>query len=76
MTPLHFAAQARAATAAAIILAAGASMDVGDGNGNTALFTAVHTYRGDPGTHQVPLQAGADPEQHNARASARTVLPT
>ncbi|MHA5054476.1 ankyrin repeat domain-containing protein [Streptomyces sp. SD15] len=67
MTPLHFAAQSQAAPAAEILLAAGAPVDVGDSNGNTALFNAVFNYRGDPATLQVLLEAGADPEQQNAK---------
>ncbi|MEU9155663.1 ankyrin repeat domain-containing protein [Streptomyces sp. NPDC048417] len=47
MTPLHFAAQSQAAPAAEILLAAVAPVDVGDSNGNTALFYAVFNYRGD-----------------------------
>ncbi|MFC9535975.1 hypothetical protein ACFT38_36740 [Streptomyces sp. NPDC056975] len=43
-------------------------MDVGDSNGNTALFNAVFNYRGDPATLQVLLKAGADPEQQNVKS--------
>ncbi|MFG2662418.1 ankyrin repeat domain-containing protein, partial [Streptomyces sp. NPDC048425] len=48
MTPLHFAAQSHSAKAAEVLFEAGAAVDVGDGNGNTALFTAVFNYQGDP----------------------------
>ncbi|MFC9534473.1 ankyrin repeat domain-containing protein [Streptomyces sp. NPDC056975] len=67
MTPLHFAAQSQAAPAVGVLLAAGAPVDVGDSNGNTALFNAVFNYRGDPATLQALLAAGADPEQQNAK---------
>jgi ankyrin repeat protein len=42
-------------------------VDVGDRNGNTALFDAVFNYRGDPATLRVLLAAGADPERQNAK---------
>ncbi|MGW3496325.1 hypothetical protein [Streptomyces sp. NPDC001020] len=42
-------------------------MDAGDRNGNTALFTAVFNYRGDPSTIRVLLAAGADPGQQNVK---------
>ncbi|MFD9445961.1 hypothetical protein ACFWBR_44150 [Streptomyces sp. NPDC060006] len=42
-------------------------MDVGDSNGNTALFNAVFNYHRDPATLRVLLEAGADPEQQNAK---------
>jgi ankyrin repeat protein len=67
MTPLHFAAQSQSAFAAELLLAAGATVDVGDRNGNTALFDAVFNYRGDPATLRVLLAAGADPERQNAK---------
>ncbi|MET7519560.1 ankyrin repeat domain-containing protein [Streptomyces sp. NPDC005480] len=67
MTPLHFAAQSQSAFAAELLLAAGATVDVGECNGNTALFDAVFNYRGDPATLRVLLAAGADPERQNAK---------
>ncbi|MFD9499984.1 ankyrin repeat domain-containing protein [Streptomyces sp. NPDC060035] len=67
MTPLHFAAQSQAASAAEILPVAGAPVDVSDSNGNTALFNAVFNYRGDPAMFQVLLEAGAGPEQQNVK---------
>jgi ankyrin repeat protein len=67
MTPLHLAAQSQAASAAETLLTAGAPVDVSDRSGNTALVNAVFDYRGDPATMRVLLEAGADPEQRNAK---------
>jgi len=60
-TPLHFAAQENAAKAVELLLRAGASVDVPDKQGNTALFRAVSSFRGDGTTIQLLRQHGADP---------------
>jgi uncharacterized protein len=65
-TPLHFAAQAQNAQAAAALLAGGATVDVPDRHGNTALWTAVFNFRGEGATLRVLLGAGADPERENS----------
>ncbi|MEV4333329.1 ankyrin repeat domain-containing protein [Streptomyces sp. NPDC049597] len=62
---MHFAAQSQSADVAEMLLEAGATVDVGDGNGNTALFTAVFHHRGDPATLRALLPAGAAPWRKN-----------
>lgn len=74
MTPLHFAAQSQSETAAKVLLAAGAAVDDGDGNGNTPLFNAVFNYQGDPATIQVLPAAGADPGQENVKGVSPRAL--
>ncbi|MGW1803039.1 ankyrin repeat domain-containing protein [Streptomyces sp. NPDC001984] len=64
--PLHFAAQAQSAQAAAVLQMGGAVVDVADNQGNTPLWRAVFSYRGDPGVLFVPLDGGADPDLANA----------
>ncbi|KUN74028.1 hypothetical protein AQJ46_00005 [Streptomyces canus] len=57
-TPLHFAAQAQEPVIVEELLAAGVSVDVPDGQGNTALWRAVFSYRGDPAVLRLLLAAG------------------
>jgi ankyrin repeat protein len=70
--PLHFAAQAQSAQAAAVLQMNGALVDVVDSQGATPLWRAVFAYRGDPGVLFVLLDGGADPDLANAHGiSAR-----
>ncbi len=62
---LHFAAQNNDAQIAAILLKGGASQSVRDAYGNTALFRAVFSYRGEAECISVLLASGADPDQMN-----------
>jgi ankyrin repeat protein len=64
-TPLHFAAQAQEPVIVEELLAAGTSVDVPDGQGNTALWRAVFSYRGDPAVLRLLLAAGADADLEN-----------
>ena len=64
--PLHFAAQARSALVAALLLEAGAEVDAVDGQGNTPLWRAVFNYRGDPQVLAVLRAGGADVDRSNA----------
>ncbi|MGO4247777.1 ankyrin repeat domain-containing protein [Paenarthrobacter sp. RAF54_2] len=60
-TPLHFAAQEYAVAAAAALLRAGATVDLQNGWGNTALFTAVGNSNGRGELIKLLLSYGADP---------------
>jgi ankyrin repeat protein len=59
-SPLHFAAQATAPRVAEMLLRAGASHSLRDSFGNTALFRAVFSSRGDGSVISLLRQAGAD----------------
>lgn len=65
MAPLHFAAQHNAAEVAAVLVEAGASVDLPDSHGNTPLFKAVFGSRGSGETIAVLREAGADPLRAN-----------
>lgn len=65
-TPLHFAAQHSSESIARILLGAGADVAAKDRLGNTALFRAVFSSRGDGGVIKLLLAAGADPHEPNA----------
>lgn len=64
-TPLHFAAAADRASAAQLLLDAGAAVDAVDSDGNTPLFRAVFAYAGDDATIRALRVAGADPRSGN-----------
>ncbi|MER6925773.1 ankyrin repeat domain-containing protein, partial [Streptomyces spiralis] len=64
-TPLHFAADEQDAAAVGSLLAAGAGVDVPDEQGNTPLWQAVFTYRGDGAVLSLLVNAGADPDMDN-----------
>ncbi|MFJ9870152.1 ankyrin repeat domain-containing protein [Streptomyces sp. NPDC101165] len=64
-TPLHFAADEQDAVAAGSPLAAGAWVDAPDAQGNTPLWQAVFTYRGDGAVLSLLVNAGADPDRGN-----------
>ncbi|MEV6529474.1 ankyrin repeat domain-containing protein [Streptomyces sp. NPDC051639] len=53
------------AAAVGSLLAAGAGVDVPDEQGNTPLWQAVFTYRGDGEVLSLLVGAGADPDMHN-----------
>jgi ankyrin repeat protein len=65
-TALHFAAQRQDEVQITELLRARASVDVVDNNGNTPLWRAVFSYRGNPGPIQALRAAGADPTKANA----------
>lgn len=73
-TPLHFAAQAQVPVAVEILLAAGAAVDVVDRHGNTPLWRAVFCFRGEGGTIQLLLEAGADPDRDNVHGLSPKAL--
>ena len=60
-SPLHFAAQAQSAPVTAALLQAGADVSLRDSFGNTPLFRAVSSFRGDGSVIQLLRSAGADP---------------
>ena len=64
-TALHFAAQFQATGIVAVLLAAGARVDLCDSNGNSALFTAVFNSRGAGEVIRQLRDAGADPKIPN-----------
>ncbi|MER6567170.1 ankyrin repeat domain-containing protein [Streptomyces sp. NPDC001093] len=64
-TPLHFAADEQDAATVGSLLAAGAWVDAPDGQGNTPLWQAVFTYRGDGAVLSLLVNAGADPDRGN-----------
>jgi ankyrin repeat protein len=57
---LHFAAQEKNEEAAKLLLAAGAMIDIVDVHGNTPLWTAVFSARGDTRLIKLYVQAGAN----------------
>lgn len=71
-TPLHFAAQERAADVARVLLDHGADVDRANVHGNTPLFTAVFNSRGDGSVIGLLRAHGADPLREND--SGRTPL--
>jgi ankyrin repeat protein len=75
-TALHFAAQSQCAAVAAELLAHGAVVDAQDAQGNTPLWRAVFTYRGDPGLLLVLREHRADPDQANAHGVSPRQLAT
>jgi ankyrin repeat protein len=64
-TPLHFAAEERAAEMARLLLDNGAEVDQPNTHGNTPLFTAVFNSQGDGAVIEVLCAAGADPLREN-----------
>ncbi|MER6391564.1 ankyrin repeat domain-containing protein [Streptomyces sp. NPDC001523] len=64
-TRLHFAADEQDAAVVGSLLAAGAVVDAPDGQGNTPLWQAVFTYRGDGVVVSLLVKAGADPDRGN-----------
>lgn len=73
-TSLHFAADEQDAVAVGSLLAAGARVDAPDTQGNTPLWLAVFTYRGDGAVLSLLIKAGADPDKTNLHgASPRDV---
>jgi ankyrin repeat protein len=64
-TPLHFAADEQDAGAVGSLLAAGAWVDAPDEQGNTPLWQAVFTCRGDAAVLLLLVNAGADPDKDN-----------
>ncbi|MFE2856184.1 ankyrin repeat domain-containing protein [Streptomyces lavendulae] len=62
-TQLHFAADEQDAAAVGSLLAEGAEVDAPDGQGNTPLWQAVFTYRGDGAVLSLLVKAGADPDR-------------
>ena len=64
-TALHFAAQAYAVEMAALLLAAGATVDVPDIHGNTPLWRAAFESRGRGAMLHLLLTHGANPDQSN-----------
>jgi ankyrin repeat protein len=62
---LHFAAQAHAVEMAALLLAAGATVDVPDAYGNTPLWRAAFESRGRGEMLQLLLANGANPDRAN-----------
>ena len=65
-TPMHFAAQQSQGPAVRALLQAGAEIDPQDGYGDTPLWRAIFNSRGDDATVAILLEAGADPDIHNA----------
>lgn len=64
-TPLHFAAQERAAEVARLLIDHGANVDEVNVYGNTPLFTAVFNSRGDGSVIELLRASGADPLRAN-----------
>ncbi|UOG77678.1 ankyrin repeat domain-containing protein (plasmid) [Hymenobacter tibetensis] len=64
-TALHFTAQAYTVEMAALLLAAGATVDVPDVYGNTPLWRAAFESRGRGAMLQLLLAHGANPDQPN-----------
>ncbi|MFJ9871069.1 ankyrin repeat domain-containing protein [Streptomyces sp. NPDC101165] len=73
-TPLHFAAQAQVPAAVEILLASGLAVDVVDCHGNTPLWRTVFSSRGEGGTSQLLLEAGAHPDRHNVHGVSPRAL--
>lgn len=64
-TALHFAVQNNDPEITAMLLNAGASTSVVDLHGNSPLFRAVFSSKGDKACVMLLLNAGADPDQVN-----------
>ncbi|MEU9348965.1 ankyrin repeat domain-containing protein [Streptomyces sp. NPDC048278] len=64
-TLLHFAADEQDAVAVGSLLDAGERVDAPDEQGNTPLWQAVFTYRGDGAVLSALVGAGADPDRDN-----------
>ncbi|GGX93038.1 hypothetical protein GCM10010515_69960 [Streptomyces fructofermentans] len=64
-TQLHFAADEQDAAAVGSLLAAGVEVDAPDEQGNTPLWLAVFTYRGQGVVLSLLVKAGADPDKDN-----------
>lgn len=64
-TQLHFAADGQDAAAVGSLLTACAEVDAPDGQGNTPLWLAVFTDRGDGTVLSLLVKAGADPDRAN-----------
>ena len=69
-TPLHFACQENRRDVVEVLLDGDAPIDSVDQWGNTPLWRAVFNAQGDPRTVRLLVQAGANPDIHNA--SGRT----
>ncbi|MFI0990449.1 ankyrin repeat domain-containing protein [Streptomyces exfoliatus] len=64
-TQLHVAADEQDAAAVGSLLAVGVEVNTPDGQGNTPLWLAVFTYRGDGAVLSLLVKAGADPDRDN-----------
>lgn len=64
-TPLHFAAQEQRADMVRLLLKAGAIVDAEDKHGNTPLWKAVFSSRGDGEVIGILRAGGADPNHAN-----------
>lgn len=69
-TALHFAAQRQDVEQIQMLLQAGAHVDPADDNGNTPLFRAVFSFRGNPGALQALKAAGADVDRLNKHGAS------
>ena len=64
-SPLHFAAQAVSLECLTLLIRAGASVSLQDSFGNTALWRAVFSSKGNGAAISMLRQAGADPHAKN-----------
>ncbi|MDR6290883.1 ankyrin repeat protein [Inquilinus ginsengisoli] len=64
-TALHFSSQAQASELIVLLLQFGADVDPTDDNGNTPLFRAVFSYKGDGRAIEALLLKSADREKTN-----------
>jgi ankyrin repeat protein len=69
-SPLHFAAQAGSPQVARALLDAGAPVDATDENGNTPLWRAVFSCRGEGELIKLLRQRGANPHRVNAHGQS------
>ncbi|NKI91866.1 ankyrin repeat protein [Hymenobacter sp. 1B] len=74
-TALHVAVQGHAVDMAALLLAAGATVDVADAYGNTPLWRATFESRGRGEMLRLLLAHGANPDQPNASGVSPRQLP-